>query len=273
MTSSIYELYGEIWGEIDHEVEFDVRQSLNPRNPNLLFEMFADLGVSSNSTVLDVGCREGIYAAEIARRFSCPVIAIDPVPLHIENTKRFVAKVELEDRIDVKTGGIEALPLDDESIDYVWCRDVLIHVDLPKGLAECFRVLKPGGIILIYNVFATPLCERKEAARLFKALSIVPENMSEKYFERIAQDSGFEILNKDKIDSEWHEASIEVGANVMLDILLFATRLRRAKEQLILKYGKNRYEANYGVCLWELYPMLGKLCPMIYVLKKPSKSE
>lgn len=271
MTSSIYELYGEIWGETDPQVEFDVRQSLAPRNPNLLFELFASLGITPDETVLDVGCREGVHAIELARRFNCLVIAVDPVPLHVEKAKSLVSKGGLEHLIKIKPGRIEALPIDDASVDYVWCRDMLIHVDLPKGLAECFRALRPGGRVLIYNVFATPLCEQKEAKRMFKALSIVPANMSEKYFEKTARDTGFKILSKDKIDSEWCEASTEIGSRNLLDILLFATRMRRAKEQLIRKYGKNRYEANYALCLWELYPMLGKLCPAIYVLKKPLK--
>ena len=269
MTSSIFELYGKIWGEIDHELEFDVRQSLNPRNPNLLFELFGNLGITPNATVLEVGCRYGLYAIELARRYNCHVIAVDPIPLHIEETERHISNVGLGQQVKVKLGRIETLPLDDTSIDYVWCRDMLFHVDLPKGFAECFRVLHPGGTMLIYHTFTTPLCERKEANRLCKALSFVLENMSEKYFERTAQNVGFEIIIKDRIDSEWCEASIEVGNKRLLEYLLYVTRMRRAKKRLVQKYGKNHYEANYASCLLEIYPMLGKLCPAIYLLKKP----
>ena len=238
MTTSIYELYGEIWGKIDHELEYDVRQSLNPRNPNLLFEIFGNLGIMPSSTVLDAGCRYGLYAIELARKYNCQVIGVDPIPLHIEEAQRHISNIGFEQQVKVKAGRIETLPLDDNSIDYVWCRDMLYHVDLPKGFAECLRMLHPGGTMLIYHTFTTPLCERKEANRLCNALSFVPENMLEKYFERTAQNVGFDIIIKDRIESEWCEASIEVGNKRLLEYLLYAARMRRSKKRLIQKYGK-----------------------------------
>jgi SAM-dependent methyltransferase len=197
------------------------------------------------------------------------VLAIDPIPLHIAEAERHISNVGLEQQVKVKVGRIEALPVDAASIDNVWCRDVLYHVDLPKGLAECFRVLRPGGSMLIYHTFTTPSSEPKETDRLCKALSFVPENMSEEYFESTARDAGFDITTKDRVDSEWPEAAVEIGDKRLLEHLLFAARMRRAKERLVKKYGENRYEANYANCLWEIYPMLGKLCPAIYLLKKP----
>ena len=75
-------------------------------------------------------------------------IALDPVP----------------QADDVLEGTIEELPLADASADWIWCRDVLVHVDVERGLAECARVLKPGGRMLAYVTLATDLLEPREAA-------------------------------------------------------------------------------------------------------------
>jgi len=44
---------------------------------------------------------------------------------------------------------IEALDLPDRSVDVIICNQVLEHVDDSKALAEMFRVLSPGGTLLI----------------------------------------------------------------------------------------------------------------------------
>src|SRR2546423_5944339 len=271
MTSSIYELYGEIWGKIDSELGADLRKSLNPRNPSMLYDMFGGLGVKPDAKVLDVGCRDASHAVELARRFRCQVIAVDPVALHIEKAKKLVSNVGLEHHVEVKAGCIEALPLDDASVDYIWCRDMLLHVDLPESFTECFRVLRTEGTMLIYQVFATEMCEPLEAERLFKALSFVPESTMEENFETAAQKAGFKIISKEQLDSEWREAEIEVGDKSLLDHLLYIARMRRARDEMIRQYGEVRYEVNYAGWLLGIYQMLGKLCPTVYILRKPSE--
>lgn len=51
-------------------------------------------------------------------------------------------------------GDIQALPLDDESVDAIFCCSVLEHVlDPKKGVEEIYRVLKPGGYAYFYAPF------------------------------------------------------------------------------------------------------------------------
>jgi ubiquinone/menaquinone biosynthesis C-methylase UbiE len=236
----------------------------------VLYELSGNLGVGPRATVLDIGCRHADHAAELARKFKCRVIAIDPLPLHIEKAKKLVSTLGLHKLIDVRVGIIEALPLNDASVDHVWCRDMLAHVDLQAGLAECFRALRPDGTMLIYHVFATNLCAPAEAEFLCRALSFVPENMSEQHFEETVQKVGLHIVYKNRLDSQWREAEIEVGDNALLNQLLYLARMRRGNAMLMRTYGEVRYEVHYASCLLGVYQMLGKLCPTVYVLRKPS---
>jgi predicted SAM-dependent methyltransferase len=58
--------------------------------------------------------------------------------------------VDLERRGDLQADLSRSIPVRSGSVDYVHSEDFLEHVDLPRGrnlLSECFRVLRPGGVL------------------------------------------------------------------------------------------------------------------------------
>jgi ubiquinone/menaquinone biosynthesis C-methylase UbiE len=258
-------LYNDIWSSTS-ELEARCKQSLKPRGADILYELFATFNPIAQSEVIDIGCRDASYAIELAKRFGCRVLGIDPAPIHIERARNKIAEAGLVDRVRVELAGIEALPAADGSLDLIWCRDVLNHVDLPRGLAECARVLRPNGRMLVYQTFATPALEEREAARIYAAMAIVPQNMGEDYFQATAHAAGLSITTRDVVSSEWRERWAEEGSNALLEDLLGVARMRRSETTLVARYGREHYEATYASCLWGIYQMLGKLQPTIYLL-------
>jgi len=260
-------LYNDIWSNTS-ELEARCKESLNPRGSDMLYELFARFSPTAHSEVIDIGCRDARYAIELANRFGCRMFGIDPAPIHIERARNNIAEAGLADRVRAELGGIEALPAADGSVDLIWCRDVLNHVDLPRGLAECVRVLKPSGQMLVYQTFATAELEDHEAARIYAAMAIVPQNMDEGFFQATAQAAGLSITTRDVVSSEWRERWAEDGSAALLDDLLAVARMRRIETTLVADYGRAHYEATYASCLWGIYQMLGKLQPTIYLLAK-----
>lgn len=260
-------LYNDIWSRTS-ELEEHGKQSLNPRGADMLYDLFASFGPSAQSQVIDIGCRDASYAIELARRFGCRALGVDPAPIHIERARQNIAAAGLADRVRAELAGIEALPAADSSLDMVWCRDVLNHVDLARGLAECARVLKPGGRMLVYQTFATPALEGREAARIYAAIAIVAQNMGEDFFQASAQAAGLSITGREVVSSEWRERWAEEGSTALQDDLLALARMRRSEPALVARYGRDQYEATYAGCLWGIYQMLGKLQPTIYLLAK-----
>lgn len=93
--------------------------------------------------VLEAGCGEGYGAdliADVARR----VIGLD----YDEAT---VAHVRARyPRVDMRHGNLAELPLPDGSVDVVVNFQVIEHLwDQPQFIAECLRVLRPSGVLLM----------------------------------------------------------------------------------------------------------------------------
>lgn len=264
---SVEELYGEIWA-VDSGLEAELGRSLEPRPLSYLYDSFVALGPEPGDVVVDVGCRDARHAVELVRRSHVRVLAVDPVRLHVEQARNRVAEAGLEQEIVVEQAGIEALPLADEAAAFVWSRDTTTHVDLPRGLAECRRALAPGGRVCLYQTFATERLDPLEAARLYAATATVPENMSRHYFEQAAGDVGLRIESADVLGGELRESMIEQATWDASEALLAISRLRRREAELVERYGRNRVEAALANNFWGIAQLLGKLCPVVYVLRR-----
>ena len=162
-------------------------ESLDPRGPDVLFDIAGELGTTASTRVLDVGSRIGKQMLELRDRFGCRVVGVEPAPANLGRMRRTYPS----ETFDVVRAIGEALPFPDAAFDLVWIRDVLVHFELlDPAFAEFRRVLKPGGAVLVFAVFATPLLEPREAKRLFMGTAVVPSSADPQNFERAGGRSG-----------------------------------------------------------------------------------
>lgn len=112
-------------------------------------------GLKAGEHVLDVGCGTGVLtrlAAEVVGPTGV-VIGIDPGPrmIAIANNNAAQEKSIAEFRL----AAIENLPFEDNGFDCVLSSFMVHHLppDIKiKGLAEVYRVLKPGGRLLAVDI-------------------------------------------------------------------------------------------------------------------------
>lgn len=266
MTTPVQKLY-EVWAA-DSELRDALAQSLAPRGTDWLFDAFAGLGPQPGDLVLDAGARDAVHAVRLVRERGVRAVALDPLPLHCALARERIADAGLSDEIDVVEGALEELPFEDASFDWIWCRDVLVHVDADRGLAECARVLRPGGALLAYVTLATQRLEPDEAGELVRGLALQRSSLDAAQLESAAEAAGLALRSVERLGSEWRERLLEDGEWDVRQDLLRLARLRRRDGELVEQFGREAVDAAAGGLAWGVYQVLGKLCPTVYVWER-----
>lgn len=119
--------------------------------------------------LLEVGCGEGSNLAYLARHAQgCSLTGVD------FSEKKVVFMSHAVPGADAVCADATALPFGDEVFDVVYLRDLLHHVDFAREavLDEAWRVLKPGGRIVIFESHG-----RRMLSRLFMLVNPVERGM------------------------------------------------------------------------------------------------
>ncbi len=97
----------------------------------------------------DLGCGTG-QLSELMAPFAASVIAVDDSAAMIGAARKRLASF---DNVAVRAGSLEALPIEDATLDVALLFLVLHYVVEPElALAEAHRVLKPGGRLIIVDM-------------------------------------------------------------------------------------------------------------------------
>ncbi len=100
-------------------------------------------------TLGDLGCGTGQIAEAIAPHVK-RVIAVDSSAAMLKSAK---ARLKSQTNVDLRRGELQALPIDDKTLDAAVLMMVLHHIPEPGAvLAEAARALKPGGKLLILDI-------------------------------------------------------------------------------------------------------------------------
>lgn len=120
--------------------------------------LIADLGLPSGSRGLDVGCGVGLFALWLAEAIGPGghVLGLEPAEERVAAARELVGEAGAG-RVEFRQGDGTAIDAADATFDWVWCANVLHHIqETGKALREFARVLRPGGRIVIVEAQLLP---------------------------------------------------------------------------------------------------------------------
>ena len=149
------------------------------------------LPVGPGDTVIDVACGTGAVALELVRRTGCSVVGVDQSPEMLAEARTRIAG----DRITFVEASAQELPFDDASFDGLTAAYLLRYLDdLPAGLAELARVLRPGATAALLDFGVPPAPPARQAWNLYV-------------------DAGLPLLGR-AVSPGWHEVGRFLGESI-----------------------------------------------------------
>jgi SAM-dependent methyltransferase len=244
-------------------------EDLGGKPIDVLYDLAQELGVRASSLVLDAGCGRGNHSVQLAARFGCRVIALDPLASNLRQVRAHVEKAKAAALVSPVGGTFERIPLDSGAVDFIWCRESLNHArDLGAGCAEMARVLKPSGRLLTYCAVATELLHPGELDATCGLLAVNPSTLSVAALEGAMAQAGLRPLLRASTSAEHSPYREPLTGDAARDVLRLA-RLRRAPEKYQRAFGPARYDLLVALYVWRAYWTIGKVEQRIWALEKP----
>lgn len=121
---------------------------LRPGGVELTDRLLAAAALPRGAGVLDVGCGAGATVAHLVDDCGLRATGLDASSDQVRQGR------EARPDLDFVVGRAEALPFADESYDGVLCECVLSTVDdVAAALCEFGRVLRPGGVVMLSDLY------------------------------------------------------------------------------------------------------------------------
>jgi ubiquinone/menaquinone biosynthesis C-methylase UbiE len=145
-------------------------------------------GIKKGMQVLDLGCGSGAFTPFIARTVGekGKVYALDIQADMLKQLENKLSRPENKDIKNIKLieGSAYELPFDSKSLDLVNMVTVLQEIpDRNRALHEVKRVLKPGGILAVTELFPDPDYPWKSTTiKLGEAAGFVMDKVSGNFF-------------------------------------------------------------------------------------------
>ena len=168
-----------------------------------LADKLEGLGVDSSWHVLDVCCGWGVPTRYVADRLGCRITGVDITQRSIDFAKKVTEGTDVEPLITYKQGSALDIPIEDGAVDLVWSQDGFCHIpNRPRVLAECFRVLRPGGHLVFTDWLRGEFITPEEISAFCKAWSF-PDVETVDSYPPLLTAVGFEIVNEEKVGREY----------------------------------------------------------------------
>lgn len=165
--------------------------------------LIAAAGIRPEHRVLDVCSGMGGPSRYLAHRVGCAVVGLDLTESRVDAARRLTHRVGLDDRVSFHLGSALDMPFDDASFDVVIGQEAWCHVpDKGRLVAECARVVKPGGVIAFTDILRRDGLTDDDMARLAREMTF-PVLESLDGYQRLLADAGCTVELAEDLSPLW----------------------------------------------------------------------
>lgn len=164
--------------------------------------------IQNGMRVLDAGCGVGGTAIHIARKTGARVTAITLDPKQVSGSERYARASGTENRVSFRVMDFHRMEFPDSSFDVVYAiESVDASSDKPRFLTEAFRVLKPGGRLVIMDVYAARKPRTREERQCIASVRwgfVLPPAVTGDEMTEMVKSAGFARVRViDKTRAAW----------------------------------------------------------------------
>lgn len=125
------------------------------RGRKATLELARRVGVEEEMQVLDVGCGLGGAARVFAAEFGCRVVGLDLAEEYCRVAGMLTRRLGLDALVSYHCGNAIEMPFGDAVFDVLWTQHASMNIPARAELyREMWRVLKPGGVLAVYDICA-----------------------------------------------------------------------------------------------------------------------
>jgi tocopherol O-methyltransferase len=200
-------LWEDIWGEHMHHGYYgptgQERKERRQAQIDLIEALLAWATLQEAENILDVGCGIGGSSLYLAEKFNASATGITLSPVQSKRATARSQAAGLADRTTFLVADALEMPFANDSFDLVWSLESGEHMpDKQKFLQECYRVLKPNGVLIMATWCHRPTQpphsplspdEQKHLEKIYQVYCL-PYVISLPEYEAIAQALGFQSI-------------------------------------------------------------------------------
>jgi len=201
------DLWEQVWGEHMHHGYYGAdgkgKKDRRQAQIDLIEELLKWSGVQQAQNILDVGCGIGGSSLYLAEKFNAKATGITLSPVQAARANERAAEARLSTRTQFQVADALAMPFSNDTFDLVWSLESGEHMpDKTQFMQECYRVLKPGGTLIMVtwchrptDSSASPLTadEQKHLADIYRVYCL-PYVISLPEYEAIARNLSFQNI-------------------------------------------------------------------------------
>ena len=169
----------------------------------------AKAGIQHQHHVLDVCSGMGGPARYLAHRIGCRVTGLDLTRSRYESAIRLTQLAKLGRLVDFRLGDALNMPFEDATFDIVIGQEAWCHVpDKPRLIAECVRVVKPGGAIAFTDILRRAPLEAAELQRMQQGMPFPTLETLDGYSALLTR-RGCTVSQRDDLSQHWAQILVQ----------------------------------------------------------------